>query len=57
MRNYLQILTPEEDRSQWNLTRIYNPFSLPELQIWTDEANATEAMGQVRKTFFKQFHI
>ncbi|XP_046453383.1 neprilysin-like isoform X8 [Daphnia pulex] len=41
------ILTPEEDRSQWNLTRIYNPFSLPELQIWTDEANATEAMGQI----------
>jgi hypothetical protein len=56
MRNYLQILTPEEVQSQWNLTRIYNPFSLPELQIWTDEANATEAMGQVRKTFFKQFH-
>ncbi|XP_046453377.1 neprilysin-like isoform X2 [Daphnia pulex] len=41
------ILTPEEDRSQWNLTRIYNPFSLPELQIWTDEANATEAMSQI----------
>jgi hypothetical protein len=52
MRNYLQILTPEEVQSQWNLTRIYNPFSLPELQIWTDEANATEAMGQVRITFF-----
>lgn len=43
----MQILTPEEDRSQWNLTRIYNPYSLPELQVWTDEANATEAMGQV----------
>lgn len=52
MRNYLQIQTPEEVQSQWNLTRIYNPFSLPELQVWTDEANATEAMGQVRITFF-----
>nr|CAH0110462.1 unnamed protein product [Daphnia galeata] len=41
------ILTLEEHRSKWNLTRIYNPFSLSELQSWTDEANATEAMGQI----------
>ena len=47
----MQILTLEEHRSKWNLTSIYNPFSLSELQSWTDEANATEAMGQVRSSF------
>uniref|UniRef100_A0A0P6FKW5 Neutral endopeptidase n=1 Tax=Daphnia magna TaxID=35525 RepID=A0A0P6FKW5_9CRUS len=41
------ILTPEEPRAKWNLTRFYNPFSLSELQALTDEANATDPVGQI----------
>uniref|UniRef100_A0A0P6EFD4 Neutral endopeptidase n=1 Tax=Daphnia magna TaxID=35525 RepID=A0A0P6EFD4_9CRUS len=41
------IMTLNEHRSDWNLSRIYNPFSLDELQMWTDSANATNSMGQI----------
>ncbi|XP_057375648.1 membrane metallo-endopeptidase-like 1 isoform X2 [Daphnia carinata] len=31
----------------WKFSRHYNPFSLDELQAWTDRANATNSMGKI----------